>query len=127
MTFPTRDVTTAELAVLEKLWEHGSATLKQLSRWRYAGETPSNIATVQKLVARLESKGFVARNRECWPHQFHAITDRERLISLRLQSAADQLCDGSMATLLTQAVKSAKFSPRQRKRLRKLLDELDED
>ncbi len=127
MTAAKRDVTTAELAVLEKLWEHGVATLKQLSKWLYAGDTPSNVATVQKLITRLENKGFVARDRSFWPHRFHAVADRERLVTLRLQAAADDLCDGSLATLLMQAVKSTKFSPRQRKRLRKLLDELDKD
>jgi len=125
MIHPTRDVTSAELAILEKLWEHEFATLKQLSKWLYGGETPSNIATVQKLVTRLEGKGFVARDRGYWPHRFNAVADRDRLINLRLQAAADELCDGSMSTLLMHVFKSAKFSSRQRKRLRKLLDELD--
>ena len=127
MVKPSKDVTAAELAILEKLWEHEQATLKQLSKWLYGAETPSDIATVQKLISRLEAKGCVGRDRECWPHQFHAIVDRDHLISHRLQTTADELCDGTMSTLLTQLVKSAKFNSRQRKRLRKLLDDLDAD
>ena len=47
MVRPSKDVTAAELAILEKLWENERATLKQLSKWLYGAETPSDIATVQ--------------------------------------------------------------------------------
>ncbi len=125
MAKPSKDVTAAELAILEQLWQHDSATLKDLSQWLYGSSSPSDIATVQKLLARLEAKGCVDRNRDTWPHQFHATIVREELISNRLQATADELCDGTLSTLLTHLVKSAKFNARQRQRLRKLLDDLE--
>lgn len=120
-----KDVTAAELAVLEQLWERQSAAVKELSQWLYGASTPSDVATVQKLLVRLEEKGWIVRNRNTWPHQFQAAADREELISRRLQATADELCDGTMNTLLTHLIKSDKFNARERKRLRKLLDELD--
>jgi predicted transcriptional regulator len=125
MVNPARDVTAAELAILEKLWEHESAAVKELSQWLYGASTPSDIATVQKLLVRLEGKDWVTRNRETWPHQFKAAFERKELISQRLQSTADELCDGTMNTLLTHLVKSDRFNARERQRLRKLLDDLD--
>lgn len=125
MIKPPHDVTAAELAILEKLWEHGSASVKELSQWLYGAETPSDIATVQKLLARLEAKHCVARDRECWPHQFNAIIAREDLISQRLQATADELSDGKLTSLLTHLVQSKKFTAKQRKRLRDLLDDMD--
>lgn len=125
MAKPSKDVTAAELAIMEQLWEHESATLKNLSRWLYGSSNPSDIATVQKLIARLEAKNCVGRDRDVWPHQFQATIAREDLISKRLQATADELCDGTMSTLLTHLVKSAKFDVRQRRRLRKLLDDLE--
>lgn len=127
MAKPPKDVTAAELAILEQLWEHESAAVKDLSQLLYGAATPSDIATVQKLLARLEAKGFVARNRDEWPHQFHATIVREDLISKRLQATADELCDGTMSSLLTHLVQSQQFSTRQRQRLRKLLDEMDSE
>ena len=121
-----KDVTAAELAILEKLWEHETAAVKELSQWLYGASTPSDIATVQKLLVRLEKKGWVVRDRDTWPHSFRAAMDREELISHRLQSTADELCDGTLNTLLTHLVKSKDFNTRERKRLRKLLDDLDE-
>lgn len=127
MVKPPKDVTAAELAILEQLWQHESATVKALSQWLYGASTASDIATVQKLLARLEAKGFVARNRDQWPHQFRATIEREQLISQRLQATAEELCDGTLSTLLTHLVRSKQFSGRQRQRLRKLLDEMESE
>ncbi|MBI1246246.1 BlaI/MecI/CopY family transcriptional regulator [bacterium] len=125
MQRPSKDVTVAELAILEQLWEHEQATLKELSGWLYGSTSPSDIATVQKLVARLEAKECIIRDRDEWPHLFQAAIRREDLISKRLQATADELCDGTLNSLLTHLVKSATFDAKQRKRLRKLLDDLD--
>jgi predicted transcriptional regulator len=127
MVKPPKDVTAAELAILEQLWERESAAVKDLSQSLYGAATPSDIATVQKLLARLETKGFVTRNRDEWPHQFSASIVREDLISQRLQATADELCDGTISTLLTHLVQSQQFNSRQRQWLRKLLDEMDSE
>ncbi len=121
----SQDVTAAELAILEKLWEHGSASVKKLSQWLYGSTSPSNIATVQKLLSRLEGKEFVSRDRECWPHLFRAMLAREDLISQRLQATADELSDGTLTSLITHLVQSKKFTSKQRQRLREVLDEMD--
>ena len=121
------DATPAELAVLYRLWENERATLKQLAKWLYGGESASDIATIQKLLARLESKNFVRRDRGVWPHQFYSVITRDELIKTRLQKTADDLCDGSMATLLTSLVRSVSLNARQRKRIRKLIDDSDDD
>lgn len=120
-----KDVTTAELAILEQLWDLELATVAQLALQLYGASTPSEIATVQKLLVRLEGKGWVVRDRDQWPHQFQAAMAREELISQRLQSTADDLCDGTMNTLLTHLIKSQDFKSKDRKRLRKLLDDLE--
>lgn len=125
MVSQSKDVTAAELAIMEQLWKHESAAVKELSQRLYGASTPSDIATVQKLLARLEGKGYVIRNRDTWPHLFTASLAREDLISQRLQTTADELCDGTMNTLLTHLVKADQLSARDRKRLRKLLDDLD--
>lgn len=120
-----KDVTTAELAILEQLWDVESTTVAQLAQQLYGASTPSEIATVQKLLVRLEGKGWVARDRDQWPHQFQAAMNREELISQRLQTTADELCDGTINGLLTHLINSRDFKSKDRRRLRKLLDELD--
>ena len=122
-----QDVTEAELAVLQLLWNCGSRTVRQLTDELYAGGGNSENATVQKLLARLEAKDYVQRNRGLWPHVFTPAVDREELIGRRLQTTADQLCEGSLQPLLTHLVRSRRLTPTERESLRGLLDEIDKE
>ena len=121
-----RDVTDAELSVIQVLWDEGAATVRHLADTLYPGGTNSQYATVQKLLERLEGKEYVRRNRQAWPHVFEAIVDRDELIGRRLQSTANELCEGSIEPLLTHLVRSKQLSADERKSLRGLLDELDQ-
>jgi predicted transcriptional regulator len=119
------DVTDAELAVLQVLWERGEATIRQLTDAIYPEGTPSHYGTVQKLLERLEGKGCVRRDRNSWPHAFAAAVSRDELIGLRLRVMAEKLCGGSLSPLLTHLVEFEQLSPQQLQTLRDRLDELD--
>jgi predicted transcriptional regulator len=119
------DVTDAELAVLQALWERGEATIRQLTDAIYPEGTPSHYGTVQKLLERLEVKGCVRRDRNSWPHSFAPAVSRDELIGLRLRVMAEKLCGGSLSPLLTHLVEFERLSPQQLQTLRDRLDELD--
>jgi predicted transcriptional regulator len=118
------DVTDAELAVLQTLWEHGAATIRQLADILYPGGTAAQYGTVQKLLERLEKKGCARRDRAPWPHVFHAAVDRETLIGWRLRDTAERLCGGSMTPLLLHLLKAEQLSTEERQELRSFLDQL---
>jgi predicted transcriptional regulator len=122
-----QDVTEAELSVLQTMWDQGAMTVRQLTDELYPGGGSSEYATVQKLLERLGGKDYVVRDRDVWPHVFEAAVGRDELIGRRLQTTADQLCEGSLQPLLTTLVKSDKLSAKDRKSLRGLLDELDKE
>jgi predicted transcriptional regulator len=121
-----QDLPDAELSVLQKLWEHGPATIRQLTDVLYPQGTDAHYATVQKLLERLEAKGCVRRDRSSWAHVFHAVLDRDELIARRLQAVAEKLCGGSLTPLLTNLVRSKRLTPRERREIRRLMDELDQ-
>jgi predicted transcriptional regulator len=125
MSRPTQDVTEAELAVLQALWEHGPATIRQLVGRVYGDASGSAYATVQKLLDRLEAKGFVGRDRGASVHVFRASVGRDELIRRRLRAVADTLCGGSLTPLLTNLVQGERLSPSEREELRALIDDLD--
>src|SRR6266850_3031351 len=127
MPRPRQDVTDAELAILQVLWDRGQATVRELTEQLYSQYSSSQHATVQKLLERLEAKDCVRRNRGLWPHVFEAAIERGDLIDRKLQQTADKLCDGSIQPLLTHLVKGARLSAQQRQSLRILLDELDKE
>ena len=98
------DVTDAELALLQSLWDEGPATIRQLVERVYRQTGTSVYATVQKLLDRLESKGCVERDRGGSVHVFRAAINRDELIGRRLRAVADSLCGGSLSPLLTHLV-----------------------
>jgi predicted transcriptional regulator len=125
MTRDLQDVPDAELAVLQALWERGPSTIRQLADTLYPSGTDAHYATVQKLLDRLESKGCVSRDRSSWAHVFEATMDRDELIGRRLQAVAEKLCGGSLTPLLTNLVRSKRLTPKERREIRRLMDELD--
>ncbi len=127
MSRTPQDVTDAELAVLQVLWELQTATVRELTERLYPAGTSALNATVQKLLERLEAKKCVKRNRKTWPHQFSAAVAREVLIARQLQTTADKLCQGEIHPLLTTLVKAHGLSAKDRKSLRGLLDDLDRE
>jgi predicted transcriptional regulator len=120
------DLPDAELAVLQVLWERGPSTIRQLTDALYPEGTESHYATVQKLLERLETKECVRRDRSTWAHVFSALLGRDDFIGQRLQAVAERLCGGSLTPLLTNLVRSKQLTARERREIRKLMDELDQ-
>jgi predicted transcriptional regulator len=122
-----QDVTEAELAILQALWDDGPATIRRLTDALYPGGGTAQYGTVQKLLDRLESKGCVRRHRAAAAHTFAATVDREEIIGRRLRDVAEKLCGGSLTPLLTHLVRARNLSAREREELRALIEELDDD
>ncbi len=125
MSRELEDLPDAELAVLQELWERGPLTIRQLTDALYPEGTGAHYATVQKLLERLEAKECVVRDRSAWAHVFRAAIGRDDFIGRRLEAVAARLCGGSITPLLTNLVRSKKLSPKERREIRKLMDELD--
>jgi predicted transcriptional regulator len=120
-----REITDTELSLLNELWQRPSATVPELTEALYGNTQPALLATVRKLLDRLEAKECVSRDRSRWPHHYSAAVKREELAGNRLQAAADELFDGDLAPLLTHLIRSERLTAKDRKNLRQLLDELD--
>ena len=120
-----QDITDAERAVLEKLWEQGPATIRQLADLLDPKGRQAHYATVQKLLERLESKRCVACDRSGAVNVFRATVDRDMLVGRRLQALAEELCGGSWTPLLMHLVQQRRLSAKDRQTLRNLIDQLD--
>jgi predicted transcriptional regulator len=119
-----RDVTPAELAVLQVLWDRGPASRRQLTDALYPGGGPAQYATVQKLLERLEAKGYVRHDPGPATLTFAAAVGRDELISRRLLDVADQLCGGAVAPLLTNLIQAKPLTPEELAELRALVERL---
>jgi len=119
------DITDTELALLQVLWDSGPATIRLLTDALYRGGGTAQYATVQKLLDRLELKGFVRRDRTPPAHVFTPTLGRDDLIGRCLNEVAEKLCGGSLTPLLTHLVRTKGLTSRERRELRDLIDELD--
>jgi BlaI family transcriptional regulator, penicillinase repressor len=115
-------VSDAELDILQVLWDQGRLTTRQVARQLYPKQTASDLATVQKLVSRLEQKGLVERDRSSFVHTFAARVDRDRFAALRLAETAAKLARGSLKSLFAHLVESDQLSREELEDIRKLID-----
>ncbi len=116
-------VVDAELAVLEVLWDRGESTTPELVEVLYPEARDSGRATVQKFLERLESKELVLRDRSNRRHRFSATVTRTELAGQQLEQLTDRFSDGLLSPLLNHFVANRRLSAKERRELRRILDE----
>jgi predicted transcriptional regulator len=112
----------AELSVMELLWGHGSLTARQIQDELYGESDRSQHGTVQRLLQRLEDKGFVRRERSESSQTFTPCITREAYAGGQLETLAERLTGGSIAPLLSHLIDQKRLSRTELRRLRELLD-----
>jgi BlaI family penicillinase repressor len=120
-----RDVTDGEIGVLNVLWEARHATIRQVTDAIHGEGTVAQYATVQKLLEKLEAKGYVQRDRSQRAHVFRVTIERDELIGWGLQELANGLSGGSIASLFAELVKPGRLTANQQESLRVLVGRLE--
>ena len=113
----------AELAIMDLLWRNDRMTARQIREILYPDETRSQHGTVQRLLQRLEDKGYVLRDRSLSIHFFTARISRRDYAGGQLESLASRLTGGSFAPLITHLVERNKLSDKDLEQIRAILDE----
>ena len=116
-------LTNAELAVMNLLWKNDRLTAREIREQLYPDATKAQHGTVQKLLQRLEDKGYVERDRRLSVHLFSAALSRRTYAGQQLESLADKLTAGSFAPLITHLIEKKKISREEIERIRTILDE----
>jgi BlaI family penicillinase repressor len=117
----------AELSIMELLWDQGGLTARAIKEQLYPGATKSQHGTVQRLLQRLEEKGLVDRARSQGVNLFSPSMSREAYAAHQLESLTGRLTGGSLAPLITHLLEDDKLSRQEIARLRKILDQADEE
>jgi predicted transcriptional regulator len=111
---PIAPLANAELSVMELLWDHGAMTARQVQDRLYGAADRSQHGTVQRLLQRLEEKGFVRRD----PRRDRATPANTFAPSL----SRAEYAGGSIAPLLSNLIDRKRLSRAELQRLRELLD-----
>jgi predicted transcriptional regulator len=107
---------------LKLLWESEPRSAREIREQLYPRGTPSDHATVQKLLQRLEQKMLVARDRRPFAHLFRATVTRKELAGEQLEALASKLTDGSLVPFILHAMGAKPLTAEERNEIRRLLD-----
>jgi len=116
-------LTNAEFAIMDLLWQTDRLTARQIREQLYPDAAKAQHGTVQKLLQRLEEKGYVKRDRTLSIHFFSATVSRVAYGGGQLESLAEKLTAGSLAPLITHLIEKKQIAPDEIARIRALLDE----
>ncbi len=106
-----QSLTGAELAVMELLWDSiERMTARALRETLYANADRPQHGTIQRLLASLEAKHFVLRDRRAGTHFFEPAISRQQYAGLQLETLAEVLTGGSFVPLVTHLIENSKIT-----------------
>ncbi len=118
----------AELAVMKLLWQSETPlTARDIRERLYPDETKSQHGTVQRLLQRLEEKGFIERDKSIAVHFFSASVTHQTYAGQQLEALADKLTAGSVAPLITHLFEQKRISRKEIGKLREVIQQLDDE
>ena len=120
------ELSLAEQEVLKALWNLGRGTVREVCEALNRDGRRRVYTTVLTFLARLETKGYVASDKQDVAHVFSPIVSREALLSQRLTRLVDEVCEGTATPLVQALVNGRHLSSDDIARLRRLLDDLEQ-
>ena len=124
-TPPKSQPTNAELEILRVLWRRGPLTVRDvheaLSKERAVGYT-----TVLKLLQIMAEKGLVTRDESARSHVYAAAVSEETTQRRLVSDLLDRAFEGSAMGLVMQALAARPASPEELRKIRALIDELNQ-
>ena len=119
------NITAAESQIMDALWRRGPLTADELVA-EVAGPQGWGEATVKTLINRLLKKKAVGSEREAGRHSYRALIQRADYLAAESQGLLDRLFDGRLTPLVAHFAEHRKLKPDEVKRLKKLLEDLDD-
>ncbi len=120
------DPTTAELEILQVLWEHGPSTVgfvnEKLNQKKKVGYT-----TTLKLMQIMTEKELVLRDKSKRAHVYSVGVSSEQTEKQLVSGLIDRAFRGSAGRLVMQALSTRKASEEELEEIRRLLDEIEGD
>ena len=118
--------TEAELEILAVVWERGPSTVRDVL---HALQTKREIGytTVLKLMQIMDDKNLLTCDKGVRPQVYRAAQPRPTTQKQLVRNLLDRAFSGSAGSLILQALSTKKSTPEERRRIRELLDRLEED
>ncbi len=116
--------TEVELQILGILWDNGTATAREIHN-RILESRETNYSTTVKMLSVMLAKDLVRRDDSVRPQRFRAAMTQKRTQSKLLKDLVLKAYDGSMGSLVLQALSSKKATKEELAEIREMLDRLE--
>ncbi len=117
--------TTAELAILNVLWEKGPSTVREVHNALQDQKT--GYTTVLKMLQIMLDKGLVRRDSSARAHIYESAYEAEDVQTRLVENLLTDAFKGSAKNLILRALSVKPSSPEELAEIRKLIDKLDEE
>lgn len=116
--------TAVELEILRILWDLQPCPVREIHA-RLSETKGTNYSTTVKMLSVMLQKGLVTRNEDVTPHQYRSALTRQRAAKKFLGELVEKVYDGSVMSLVLQALAGGKASKDEIDEVRKLLDQME--
>ncbi len=123
----TAGPTDRELAILSVLWERGPSTVREVHEaLHHEDSDETGYTTTLKLMQIMVEKGSLVREDDGRRHIYRPALSEERTQKQLVQDLLDRVFAGSAEKLVMRALSARKVSPNELKRIRKMIEEMEE-
>jgi len=127
MTRPMPRPTESELAILNVLWQQGSATVRDVYETLYRDDG-GGYTTALKLLQVMHVKGLVERDDSQRAHVYRAVISKDAAQQRLMSELVERAFDGRRTDLVLHALGSGDApNPEELRQIRELLTRLEKD
>ena len=116
--------TELETEILAVLWEQGPSTVREITNI-FNESRPTGYTTILKMLQIMNDKGLVRRDESIRPQVYQARYSREETQQQLLRDLMQRAFDGSMKSLVMQALSTKQSSPEDLAAIEALLDRIE--
>ena len=118
--------TEVELEILRTLWGQSEATARQIHD-SISENRETNYSTTVKMLAVMHEKSLVKRDDSVRPILFRAAASQKKTQTKLIKNVVQKVYDGSVGSLVMQALSSKKATKEELAEIRELIEKLDQE
>lgn len=115
-------LTDAEARIMAVLWKLNRATVAEVVA-SLSAQRPVSYSTTQTMLRILETKGYVAHDKEGRAFIFHPIVDERQARRKALRHLVTRLFNGSPSLLVLNVLDDEQIDPGELERVKKLIEQ----
>src|SRR5688500_19369631 len=126
MRTPTATLTPQELAIMKVVWSLDKATVRDVYEAMRATR-PVAYTTVMTMMKILEDKGYLKKTLVDRAHVYKPVKPRQQVMGAMVRDFVDRVFDGAPSALLLHLAKSNTLTEEQRRAIKQLIGETEEE